>query len=126
MAQFDRQIATAIRLIKKYGQVIAWRQTLNEDDIVEPWKEEAPDEVTPDKTPSIVFLYSDNKAEETLGFMVGSDIPNGTLIGYMGSVDFTPSISDIVIRDSEVLRIKNINVLSPNGQIILYIIEFAK
>lgn len=43
----------------------------------------------------------------------------------MGAVEFTPAINDVVLRGSETLRIKSIDIVAPNGDPILYKLEFA-
>ncbi len=60
-----------------------------------------------------------------VGYLKGTEVVTGSTKALMASVSFTPSIQDVVVRSSgETLRIKSIDPLSPNGQIILYTIEF--
>lgn len=123
MAQYDRQIATAIRLIAKYGQAVTWRSANETENALEPWKATAG---TPTDTEvSICFVPAkDNEWRKLFYYLKGTEVPAGKLAGLMGQVSFTPSLKDVVIRDGKTLRIANIDLLSPNGQKILYTLEF--
>lgn len=61
---------------------------------------------------------------ETIAYLRGTEVQNGSVMGYMGAVNFEPSLKDVVIRDGKELRLENIDVLSPNGQTILYTVVF--
>lgn len=123
MARFDRQIATALRLIKKNGQLVQWRQLQRTDDPSDP---AAVIEGPPvDRDVFICFLPVDKDNKEFINFLRGTnEIKVGSLIGLMGNVSFEPGASDYVIRDGKPLEIFNIDLLSPNGQKILYTVEF--
>lgn len=123
MARFDRQIQTALRLIKKNGKLVKWRQPQSLDDAAEPWK------VTPaapvDRDVYICFLPVNKENREFISYLRGNnEVKIGAVVGLMGNVSFEPSTEDIVIRGSETLQIFNIDLLSPNGQKILYTVEF--
>ena len=125
MAQFDRQVQTALKLIAKNGQAVKWRVVRDEPpvDASQPWK--PTNDATPvEKDVSICFLTVDRMTFETLSFMNGGEVPTGAVLGYMGAVDFEPSLKDVVIRDGKELRLENIDVLSPNGQTMLYTVVF--
>lgn len=125
MAQFDRQIATAKRLIAKYGQTVTWRSVVDGANASEPWK--PPEAADVDHEVNICFVpVRDNEWRKLLTYLKGSEVPGGYLAGIMGQVDFTPSLKDVVIRDGVTLRIASIDVLSPNGQKILYSVEFEE
>lgn len=124
MAEYDRVIATATRLIKKKGQLVKW-QIINDPvppDSNKPWNQAA---ATPEeKDVYICFLPIDRQTFETLGYMKGNEIPKGSVMGLMANVDFEPNLKDVVLRNNKQLRIETINILSPNGQQILYTIIF--
>ncbi len=126
MGKFDRQIATALKLIEENGQLIKWR-IINDpvaSDPTTPWiLDEA---VTEDKDAYICFLPVDRWTMQSLGFMPGTVIPAGLEMGLMGSQEFNPDLKDVVIRDGKELRIDTINILSPNGQPILYTMIFKQ
>lgn len=123
MARFDRQIATALRLIKKNGQLVKWRQLQRADDPSDPAAviESAP----VDRDVYICFLPVDKDNKEFINYLRGTnEIKMGSLIGLMGNVPFVPDASNLVIRDGVQLEIFNIELLSPNGQKVLYTVEF--
>jgi len=124
MARFDRQIQTALRLIKKNGQLVQWKQTVKTVDTNEPWIQEETELVLNDVY--ICFLPVNKEMRELIHYLKGSDVTTGNTLGLMGSVSFIPSSADIVVRDGKELKIDNIDLLSPNGQNILYTIEFIK
>ena len=124
MAKFDRQIETALRLIKKNGQLVNWTSQTGESlpDPTKPW---LPVGTTPViYTPHICFLPLDLQGKEFLFSLNGSEAVTGTYYGLMGNVNFEPNTSDIIVRDGIILDINSIDLLSPNGQKILYTIIF--
>lgn len=125
MGQFDRQIATAKRLIAKNGQAVTWRRTTDAApaDSAKPWK---PGTSTVIDTPvTIIFLPEDRRDFEFLRLLGATEVPKGKLVGLMAAVGFTPTIKDTVIRAGVSLGIDAIDPLAPNGQIILYTVRFA-
>lgn len=123
MAQYDRQIATALRLIAKYGQIATWQQIVDGvPDPETPWLPVG--STTVDYSPHICFLPLDRDGKEFLMSMGQSEAVSGSMYGLMGNVPFTPNIRDVVKRDGVSLEIKSIDLLSPNGQKILYTIIF--
>lgn len=123
MARFDRQIEMALRLIKKNGQLVQWQQLQRTDDPLNP---AAVVEGLPiNHNAYICFLPVDKDNKEFINYLRGTnEIKIGSLVGLMGNVSFSPDGSDFVIRDSKTLEIFNIDLLSPNGQKVLYTIEF--
>lgn len=125
MGQFDRQIATATRLIEKNGHDVTWRQLgRGLPDADKPWRPASA--TNTDYTVTICFLSPGRTGQELFRYLTKTEVTTGAVNGLMSSVPFVPSVADVVIRDGETLRIKSIDVLSPNGQIILYTIEFAQ
>jgi len=126
MAQFDRQIKTAIKLILKNGVAAKWRIIDDPvtDEELTPWK---PGAYTPeDKDVVICFLPVSTQAMQSFNFINGTDVPKGSTMGLMGNVDFEPNLKDVVIYDGKQLRIASIDLLSPNGQKILYTVIFKQ
>jgi hypothetical protein len=124
MARFDRAIQTALRLIAKNGEKVKWRviDDAAAPDPSQPWN---PGPATPeDKDVTICFLPVDWQTMETFTFIKGTEVPKGSVMGLMGNVPFNPNLKDVVIRDGVELRIANIDVLSPNGQKVLYTVVF--
>ena len=123
MARFDRAIATAERLIKRNGQAVTW-VSVNRAPSSVAWKQgEAADVEYPVE---VCFLPINQQMRQLFHYLRGtSEVPTGSVQGLMrGSVPFEPKLEDVVIRDGETLRIKSIDLLSPNGQRVLYTIEF--
>lgn len=126
MARFDRQIATAKRLIAKNGEKVKWR-VIDDPTPTDPNKPWEPGPATPDdKDVSICFLPIDRQTMETFNFIKGTEVPKGSVMGLMGQVNFEPNLKDVVIRDGKELRIASLDVLSPNGQKILYTVVFKE
>lgn len=125
MARFDRQIATALRLIAKNGQSVTWNSIVNgaPADPNTPWIPAEPDDIET-HTVDICFLPIDRENMETMRYIFGTEVPGGNSMGLMGAVDFSPFLKDTVLRGSETLRIKKIKKLEPNGQVILHWIIF--
>lgn len=124
MARFDRQIELAKRLILKNGQAVTWRQV--QDGVAPADRPNEPAVAAPVNYPgiSIVFLPNNRVNQQLLRALGATEVPTGNVYGLMGEVSFTPSIKDVVIRDGAEYRIKAIDTLSPNGQKILYTIDF--
>ncbi len=113
MGQFDRQVATAQKLIAKNGQDATWR-IINDPVPVDPDEPWNPGPAVPvDKTVKICFLPLTLKDQESLSYILGTEVPKG-------AVDFEPNLKDVVVRDGIEHRIATIKDLSPNGQKILY------
>lgn len=123
MARFDRAIATAQKLIKKNGQVVKWRKTTAPiPDTAKPWLNGEPTVVDADCV--ICFLPINKEMREMLMFIRGTEVLGGSVAGLMGAVGFTPNPIDSVVRDGVTYSINNIDILAPNGQVVLYTIEF--
>lgn len=127
MGQFDRQIATALRLIQKNGQSVSWKQTaITVPDAQKPWLPTSSAVV--EYSPFICFLpfiqATPNGARQFLTPVGGGEAESGTFYGLMGAQSFTPDLKDVVTRAGVILDIESIEVLAPNGQNILYTITF--
>ena len=120
MGKFDRQIATAKRLIQKNGQLVQWKRTIKDISLTNPWEQVETEPVLNDVY--ICFLPS---TDPWIKYIKGTDVTADSLYGLMGQTSFGLSAADVVIRDAKELRIKTIDKLSPNGQNILYTIEFV-
>jgi len=123
MARFDRQIKTALRLIQKNGQAVAWVKTVDAiPDADMPWLPVGT--TNTNFAPYICFLPLDLQGKEFLHALGVTDAFTGTYYGLMGNVPFEPLVTDVVTRDGVKLDIASIDLLSPNGQKILYTIIF--
>lgn len=125
MAIYDRQIKIALKKIKQKGMKATWFEIKNETDSNRPYLES--DVV---KIPHIVDIVifpkiAESLVEAVIGRIKDIEVPSGTLICYMGAVDFTPSYKDELLTvNNELLRVVKFNIIAPNGRPILYIVEF--
>lgn len=120
---YQRQIDSAKRMIKSKGKLVLWRVYIDSPSATK-WKPEAP--TTQDHNVYITFFPIMNAMKEFLRYMKDSDVPVGSIQGYMAAQDFEPSLRDIVISGSDIYNVKAIHKIAPNGDTILYIIEFDK
>jgi hypothetical protein len=124
--QYQRQIDMATRMIAKYGQAVTWnKQAESIDDPAKPWKTKGTDPVPFSAT--ILFLRpSGGLARALLHLIKGTDVPAGSVRGLMNfDPRFTPEITDNVTRNGSTLVVSSINSVSPNGEVIMYDIEFS-
>lgn len=128
MGRYDRQIETVLRVIAKDGQAVQWQQPATDAtappvDADQPWN--ATDAPSTQYGVNILFLPTGKGNNAFLAFLTGKDVPTSKLYGLMGAVEaFKPTALDTVYRDGVALAITSIDVLAPNGQIILYTVEF--
>lgn len=126
MGVYDRQIATAKRLIAKKGEVVTWLPSTTVQDNSKPWQTTQPGGTHPSYNVSIAFIpISDNPIDALLRFVKGTSVTDGTLKGYMGQVPFAPATNDSIVRDGKTYIVKSIDPLAPNGEPILYEIYFT-
>jgi hypothetical protein len=123
MGIYDRQIKVAKRLISQKGQLVVWRSFVDGVKTLD-WIPTIP--TYNDYNVSIVFLPHTRMFMEFLRYMKGTDIPVGSLVGLMSAVNFVPSIRDIIVRPNDILTIKAISPLAPNGDIIFYTLELEQ
>lgn len=115
MGQFDSAIELADRLITKNGMPITLRhRTLAAAASDTPWEPGAA--TVTDTTVDGVFLNYNRKDVD------GDVIKQGDQYVYIAAKNLSsvPSIDDLLIRDTEVWKIVNIEELRPNSQRILY------
>jgi len=129
MGKYDRQTANAIRTIKKKGRLCAWKSIGNAaaPDPSKPWKK-GQRTATDEGTVSIVFLPNSTTTEAFLRALGNTSIVVGNDYGLMASVGFTPAIGDEIYDDTgtTLLRtLQNVNPLAPDGDIILYTLDFG-
>lgn len=123
MGVYDRQIALALQLIKAKGEACVWNTTVVPvpADPSKPWISGAP--VDTPYPVNIVFL---NQSSNPLAQLIaGSNFVASGKKGLMPAVPFKPQLSDTVTRtDGSVLALKSVDAIDPNGQIILWTLEF--
>lgn len=132
MGVYDLQIKQAQRVIKAKGQLVTWvPQDVSVPDVTKPWKTAQDVAIDGDDVTyqvSIVFIPigSGISPMQALSHLLhGTSVADGAPTGLMGAVPFSPRLNDTVLRGTETLTVKSIDVLAPNGDPILYTIEFA-
>lgn len=126
MSKFSSKVKLAQRLIKSNGQDVQWVKQNEVADANQPWKAVIGPE--PKSFPcKILFLRAGSGSYNALFHLIkGTDAVTGAPKALMASQDaFTPEITDTIIRDGSVMVVKSIDPLAPNGELILYTIEFA-
>lgn len=114
MGQYDRQIASVDRMIKKFGQVVTFKR------------------FGPDITKNICMVFISPSAsgesqfgKELLQYLSGTQVASGCVRGYCAPFKYTPKLNDIFIRDGKELIIKAVDTIKPGSQEILHIVEFS-
>lgn len=130
MGVYDRQRATALRLIAEKGETCVWRKLAATGGTAA-----KPASTTPtDNTVKVVFLPIELEYLATALTMIkDTEVPAGYMLGLMGAVDFEPSLDDVIIRGAgsgEELGLadKNgIEVIDPNGEgAVLYMLRVTR
>lgn len=128
MGEYDRSIAVALKLIKKKGQQIQWIQKSESIiDSAKPWNPSSGVETI--YTPRMAFFPFDQGPaprgnREFLSNVGETEAFTGKFYGLMGLVNFVPNPKDVVMRDGVSLEINAIDLLSPNGQTVLWTVIF--
>lgn len=121
MARFDDAIATCIRLIKKNGMRCAWEKaTQTLIDSSRPWLGST--EVTVTHNPYICFVPATGSMYNLIRFLKGTETPNVTTFGLMAPQSFAPTVTDLVTRSGEPLKMAYLDTLQPNEQQVLHIL----
>jgi hypothetical protein len=137
MGLYDTHIATAKRMIAKYGQSCQWViPAATTQDSAKPWKTSAG--VPTSKPVKIAFFpmgtaplgYASRGKNVDGPQQDAPEVVGGEMIGYMAPSDFFPNLSDHVTRvfqgQTETLRVLAIDVIAPAGDPVLYTVTFAK
>jgi hypothetical protein len=122
MGQFDRQIATAKRLIDKYGEACFWQKPGDRAPGVDPWRGSNID--PPDPVPVRIAFFpngGDNSLAAVIAALGDSDVNIASEYGLMAAVPFEPLTSDTLTDSAgNNVEIVKMTPLRPNGEIILW------
>lgn len=125
MGQFDRAIASARRLIAKYGEACVWRKPADPDDAADAWRDVRDGDPT-DVDVKIAWFPPGGQLA-FLAAMTDTEVPAGTELGLMAPGDFEPLASDVLLRTGGVeAEITKIDRLAPDGTPVLYTIWIAR
>lgn len=122
MGVFDRQIASAKKLLSKNGELIEWSQYPTAVG-AEPWEQQQSIEIK--HAVVVVFIAIDEYLDvkfKTQSWSKLSDIPSGMVKGLLPVVNFRPTLSDLITRPSngETYSILSIDELNLNGETIMW------
>lgn len=123
---YDEDIAAAKEMIRDAGQLVTWRRLLNTQPTHpdKPWKPTGSGAPV-DTQVYVAFFPVDRVNARFIQALRGTEVAiAGSQYGLMGAVDFEPSAKDVVLRGTKTLNVKSIDPLAPNGDVILYTIEF--
>lgn len=129
MARFDNAIALAHRLIKKNGQRVTWRNYTDTAaaDPNKPWEGSASGGAYTDYTVMIAFVPNESRRDRVFyDYLPDTNVQTGRLAGLMGAVAFSPSARDIIVRNGKEIRIKNLDNVMPNDQVVLWVAELEQ
>ena len=128
--KYGRQLATVQRLIASHGEACTWWQypAPPDDDAANPAEPEEPVSF-----PVLIVFIGPTKSASffaALSALVGTEVPGGLNFALMGSVTFTPALTDQVERsDGTMLSINDkdgIRTLAPDGTTLLYYLRFSE
>ncbi|WLJ71191.1 hypothetical protein [Sphingomonas phage Birtae] len=125
MGVYDRQVASAKRMIAAKGAKCVWVQPAAEEG-GDAWN---PQPAEPIRHPDISIAFFSPRdlgrgSAEFLSALRGTEVPTSSEIGLMaGGLDFEPSDADVIERWDGVKGIKSIDRLAPNGEAILYFVS---
>ena len=122
MGVYDRPIATAKRLIDKYGEPCVWRK-FNVASGTQDWNEQAsgPDDYTDYPVTVAIFPY-DRQSASALAKLAGlSDIERYDMYGLMPAVAFAVESRDLLISPTRgPLRPVRLDPLQPGSDVVMY------
>lgn len=125
MGVYDRSIATAQRLIRKWGEPCSWQKPAPTTETVPGYPEVG---AAPDPVPCYLAFFSGRDLgrgrglEAFLAMMPGMEVPKSNEFALLaGGLDFAPENTDTITRsDGNLVAIKDIDRLAPNGTPVLY------
>lgn len=125
MANYNRQIATAKKLIAKYGSKVTYNRIRDiEEDPDQPWLPGGT-QVTSSTIDSVFVNQSSTLAQTLAAFMVGTTIPDGQITVFIPDIGFAPSPKDTITKDGVEYRFTGVGILQPAEQIIMSSIGVA-
>jgi hypothetical protein len=89
-------------------------------DPTQPWLGST--EVTVTHNPYICFVPASGGFFSLVQYLKGTETPHVGTYGLMAPQSFDPELTDLVLRSGEPLKIKTIDTLKPNEQVVLHIL----
>lgn len=130
MTIYTPSIATAQKLIEKFGRLCYWQKPPAYSGGVPGYPEVGPD---PDPIVCKLAFFSprdlDRGVMDQLGMMPGTEVPDNAQIGLLaGGISFTPENTDRIYLDealTQSLSIEKIDRIAPSGEPVLYFVTVA-
>lgn len=126
MGVYDRQAAQALKQIEAKGEPVKWNfaTPVSMPDESKPWIVATGDPTSKD----VSLLFTSNSSNSLARLIAGSNIESSKLKAIMPDYGFVPNVKDTVTRSdgTTVLQIDSVNPLAPNGQGIIWYLEFKK
>lgn len=125
---YARPIATAKRLIAKYGAACTWTKPAEADDAAKPWRDLRTGPPSPYPVDIAFFSAKDLGYGSTmaLAMMAGSEVPAHSQMGLMaGGQEFNPELTDTLTFGADTLDVTKIDKLAPNGEPVLFFLWIA-
>lgn len=126
MGVYDRQIATAKRLIAAKGAACEWIIPVAEEG-GDAWNPQPSEPIR--KPVSIAFFSPKDLGRGSGDFIAalrGTEVPTSKEIGLMaGGLDFEPSADHSIERWDGVKAIETIDRLAPNGEAVLFFVTLV-
>ena len=128
MGTYDRQVATAERLIREKGKPVqVVRQTTTQPDPDQPWLPGEPTTTIDDAYG--VFLNFNRKDMETLSKMQGASeiqVSDRKVLLAAAAVTASPTTTDLLRDEDGDWSIESVQELAPNGESILYTLRVRR
>jgi hypothetical protein len=115
---YDKEIASAKADIEAAGESVVWRSVGAAEDSTTPWR---PTGVAVTES-DVSILFTDEVTSYDKSGEVQTTVMKNCI---MHAVDFEPSLKDFVVRGNKTLNVSKIRPLSPNGQTIMYYVDFT-
>lgn len=131
--KYDRQAATAFRIIKDKGEAVVWagERFAVTADAATPWLETSG--VAFQEEANIAFFPLDRQWSELIRYLKGTEVVTGSVYGIMPPHAFIDTLTDVeklrcvvTRQDGAKFMPLTIEPLKINEQTILYTIEFRK
>ena len=124
MGYYDEDVATALELIEEAGVQCVWKkQSTTLDDADRPWLggDDDPDSYDP----FIAFIPATDTSSGfgLTKFRQGEDVRDFSTFGLMGAQDFTPEVTDTLLRGGVAQTIVAVDEIKPADQVVLYILS---
>ena len=126
MGTYDRQVATALRLIREKGKAVQLKRVTANPQAAMPWRADAPTEAL--EAVHVVVLPFTQKDAETQGYRLDSEVHKKVrkVLLAGASLSAPPALQDQLVDGAETWDIAYVQELAPNGEQILYTMRVSR